>query len=328
MLFRSIGKPKSVPVELKQGRLPIRLESFQHTANKGLSLQWAGPGFTARYLSATTAAGLDLADLRQSGGRRRNMQDLLRKRGAEILGNERFEQVKALQKELDTLKRTKPWNEFTLCVTEHGKNAPETFILGRGNPQSRGDKVAPAFLTALGGGAPDLVAHTTEANSSGRRLAFANWATDPEHRLTTRVMANRLWQHHFGRGIVRSPNNFGQLGDPPTHPELLDWLARELVRGGWRLKALHKTMLLSNTYRQSSVGSEQAIAKDPANDWFGRFNLRRVGAEELRDSVLVASGTFNPKMFGPGIYIDLSQEVLAGQSVPGDRKSTRLNSSH
>lgn len=313
----AIGQPKSVTIELKQGRLPIRLEYFQHTANKGLSLQWSGPGFAARYLSATTAAGLDLADLRQSGGRRRNMQDLLRKRGAEILGNERFEQVKALQKELDTLKRTKPWNEFTLCVTEHGKNAPETFVLGRGNPQSRGDKVTPAFLTALGGGVPDLDAHTTEANSSGRRLAFATWATDPEHRLTTRVIANRLWQHHFGRGIVRSPNNFGQLGDPPTHPELLDWLARELVRGGWRLKALHKTMLLSNTYRQSSAGSDQTIAKDPANDWFGRFNLRRVGAEELRDSVLVASGTFNPKMFGPGIYIDLSQEVLAGQSVPG-----------
>src|SRR5690606_8309252 len=124
----------------------------------------------------------------------------------------------------------------------------------------------------------------------------------PDNLLTTRVMANRVWQGHFGRGIVRSSNNFGQLGTPPTHPELLDYLAGKLVEFEWRLKPLHRLIVLSSTYRMSSGENPQGLALDPANDFFWRFDRRRLSAEEIRDSVLVTTGQLNRKVYGPSIY--------------------------
>jgi hypothetical protein len=161
------------------------------------------------------------------------------------------------------------------------------------------------------------------AKTSGRRSALARWLVAADNPLTARVMANRIWQHHFGRGIVRSSSNFGMLGDPPTHPELLDWLATELVAGGWRLKSLHRLILMSEAYRAASTGDPEASAHaeastlDPLNDSFWRFDMRRLSAEELRDSIHVASGAFNPKMFGPGVYPAIPKAVMAGQSRPG-----------
>jgi hypothetical protein len=136
--------------------------------------------------------------------------------------------------------------------------------------------------------------------------------------LTARVIVNRVWQHHFGRGIVRSANNFGQLGTPPTHPELLDWLALWLIDHDWKLKPLHKLIMTSNTYRMSSAANAQALAVDPTNDMFWRFDMRRLSAEEIRDSVLLATGELNPKMYGPSFYPKLSREALETQSRPGD----------
>jgi hypothetical protein len=136
--------------------------------------------------------------------------------------------------------------------------------------------------------------------------------------LTARVIVNRVWQHHFGRGLVRSANNFGELGTPPTHPELLDYLALWLIDHNWQLKPLHRLIMTSNAYRMSSAGNEKALAMDPTNDLLWRFDMRRLGAEEIRDATLVTSGQFNPAMFGPGFYPKLSQEVLQTQSRPGD----------
>src|SRR3954453_9679448 len=130
-------------------------------------------------------------------------------------------------------------------------------------------------------------------------------------------MVNRIWQYHFGRGIVRSPNNFGLQGDKPTHPELLDWLAAELLRQGWRLKPLHRLIMASNAYRMSSREDPEALKKDPVNDLFWRFDMRRLGAEEIRDSILAVTGTLNLKMYGPGVYPAIPAEVMAGQSQPG-----------
>ena len=187
----------------------------------------------------------------------------------------------------------------------------------RGNPHVPGDKVEPGFLQVLGDNATVIPTPDPGAKTSGRRRALADWIASPDNPLTARVLANRLWQHHFGRGIVRSPNNFGLQGDKPTHPELLDWLADELIRGGWRLKPLHRAIMTSNAYKMSSHGSPEALAKDPANDLFWRFDMRRLSAEEIRDSVLAVSGALKLKMYGPGIYVDIPPEVLAGQSVPG-----------
>jgi hypothetical protein len=221
-----------------------------------------------------------------------------------------------LRKQLEENKRRKPWEDYGMCVSESGTNAPETFVLTRGSPQAKADKVEPAFLSIIGGQAPEIEPNTT-ANTSGRRLAFAKWVTDPSNKLTSRVVVNRIWQHHFGRGIVRSPNNFGQLGEVPTHPELLDWLASNFVEQGWQFKKLHKQILMSHAYRQSSVASEEALSKDSNNDWFSRFDMRRLSAEELRDSILAVNGKLNRKMYGPSIYPALTREVLATQSVPG-----------
>ena len=203
-----------------------------------------------------------------------------------------------------------------LAVTEPGAKAPPTFVLLRGNPHMKGDQVEPGFPEVLGGGSPKSFA-ASSIKSSGRRTALAEWIASPANPLTARVMVNRIWQHHFGRGIVRSPNNFGLQGDAPTHPELLDWLASEFVAQGWRMKPLHRLIMTSEAYQMSSRARPAALKADPANDLFWRFDMRRLSAEEIRDTVLAVNGSLNPKMFGPGVYVDIPKEVLAGQSMPG-----------
>jgi mono/diheme cytochrome c family protein len=243
---------------------------------------------------------------------------LIQSDGARVLGRERFEHYQELLREQRMLKTRKVPAAMALCVTEMGRNAPETFILLRGNPHVPGDKVEPGFPQVLGGATPVIPTPAPEAPSSGRRLVLANWIASPDNPLTARVMANRLWQYHFSRGIVRSPNNFGLLpGNEPTHPELLDWLAAEFVRQGWHLKPLHRLILTSNAYRMSSHGNARGLAVDPGNDWFWRLDMRRLSAEEVRDSILAVSGTLNRKMYGPGVYPDIPAAVLAGQSRPG-----------
>ncbi len=241
---------------------------------------------------------------------------LIKREGLRVLGKEAFERYKQLSKELADLLKDKSTGDIALAVTEAGPKPPETFVLMRGNPANKGDKVEPAFLQVLDPPAPAIVAPPA-AKSSGRRLALADWIASEDNRLTARVMVNRVWQHHFGRGIVRSPNNFGVQGDTPTHPELLDWLASEFVEKGWRLKALHRLILTSNTYRMSSRPGAAALKADPQNDLLSHFDMRRLTAEEIRDSILATTGTLNPGMFGPGIYVDIPKEVLAGQSRPG-----------
>src|SRR5262249_2477761 len=156
------------------------------------------------------------------------------------------------------------------------------------------------------------------ARTPGRRKVLADWIASKDNPLTARVMANRIWQHHFGRGIVRSSSDFGYQGTPPTHPELLDCLASELVAGGWRRKPIHRLLVLSSAYRMSSRPDSAALAKDPENDLFWRFNLRRLTAEEVRDSILAVSGNLNrARMNGPSVFPRIQREVLHGQSRPG-----------
>ena len=206
-----------------------------------------------------------------------------------------------------------------LVVTEHGPQAPETYVFYRGNPHAEPtpeNLVQPAFLEVLDPPQPEIVP-PADGKSTGRRLALAKWIGSPDNPLTPRVIVNRLWQHHFGRGIVRSASNFGFAGDPPTHPELLDWLACELIDAGWQLKPIHKRILMSQAYRASSTAVAEALAADPLNDSFWRFDMRRLAAEEIRDSIHVASGALHEKMFGPSMYPEIPRAVMATQSQPG-----------
>lgn len=204
----------------------------------------------------------------------------------------------------------------TLVIKEVGPTPRDTFVLVRGNANVEGDKVGPGFPSILSPPEPKISA-APSGKTSGRRLALANWIASDQNPLAARVMVNRIWQHHFGRGIVRSANNFGSIGDRPTHPQLLDSLATQFIAGGWKLKSMHKMIMLSSTYRMSSKGADKGLAEDPANNLFWRFNMRRLSAEELRDSMLAANGSLNLKMGGPSFYPIIPKEVLATQSRPG-----------
>jgi len=203
-----------------------------------------------------------------------------------------------------------------LMIKEIGATPRDTFILVRGNANVEGEKVEPAFPSVLSPPQP-VIKTPASGKSSGRRTALANWIASEDNPLTARVMVNRIWQHHFGRGIVGSSNNFGNIGDKPTHPELLDWLATRFMQDGWKLKSMHKLIMLSSTYQLSSQASDKELAADPANNLYWRFNMRRLSSEELRDSVHAANGSLNLKMGGPSVYPIIPQEVLAGQSRPG-----------
>jgi mono/diheme cytochrome c family protein len=242
---------------------------------------------------------------------------LIRERGERLLGRDVVENYRALRRQLRAMESDRPADAKALCVTEAGTVAPETFVLLRGNPHVPGEKVEPAFLTVLGTPAPVIPTPPPGSKTTGRRTVLADWIASPTNPLTARVIANRLWQHHFGRGIVRSPNNFGTQGDRPTHPELLDWLASELVANGWRLKPLHRLIVTSNTYRTSSRPNPEAYAKYPMNDALWRFDMRRLTGEEIRDSILAVTGLLSPSMYGPGVYPEIPAEVMAGQSQPG-----------
>ena len=142
------------------------------------------------------------------------------------------------------------------------------------------------------------------------RLKLAQWIVDPANPLTARVMVNRLWQGHFGTGMVATPSDFGRMGTRPTHPELLDWLAQQFVANGFRIKPLHRMMVLSNTYRQASGASADGRAKDPHNRFLGSFSRRRLQAEEMRDAMLSAAGILNPQRWGPGVITPIEPELV------------------
>ncbi|MCE9608639.1 MAG: PSD1 and planctomycete cytochrome C domain-containing protein [Chthoniobacter sp.] len=163
----------------------------------------------------------------------------------------------------------------------------------KGDVRSPGEEVPRGFLTVLGG-----QTLPPESRGSGRR-ELADWLTDRANPLTARVMVNRIWQYHFGRGLVKTPNDFGTRGERPTHPELLDWLAQRFVESGWSVKAMHRTMMLSRAYQMASDATPAAAEKDANNDLLSHFNRRRLSAEELRDSILVIAGTLDPSPGGP-----------------------------
>jgi hypothetical protein len=147
-----------------------------------------------------------------------------------------------------------------------------------------------------------------------RRLTLARWIASAANPLTARVIVNRVWHYHFGQGLVRTPNDFGTTGQPPTHPELLDWLASWFIDNGWSFKRLHLLIVSSNTYRMAKQAKDEYLQADPDNSRFWRFPYARLEVEAIRDSVLAVSGQLNPKMYGPSMYPPIPREALAGNS--------------
>ena len=215
--------------------------------------------------------------------------------------------------------RKRKVEEIFLPVFNETPNAvaspPSTSVFHRGDPKSPKASVGPADLTILASfqKAPFGQSKPT-ANATGRRGDFARHLTSGSHPLTTRVLVNRIWHHHFGRGIVGTPADFGHQGDRPTHPELLDWLASELVAKKWSLKEMHRLIMNSAVYKQSSTRTAERDAVDPDNLLLSRASIQRLDAETLRDSLLLVSGQLNPKMFGAPVpvMLDTDGQVIVG----------------
>ena len=210
------------------------------------------------------------------------------------------------------------------ALWSRGEPSP-SYVLKRGNYLTPGRPVAPGVPSVLSHGlAPFEIRPPWEnAKPSGRRLAFARWLTQPDHPLTARVMVNRIWQHHFANGIVATPGNFGKAGALPTHPDLLDWLATEFVRRDWSVKAMHRLIVNSNTYRQSSHVTDEALRVDPDGSLLSRAPLRRMEAEVLRDTLLFVAGQLNDTPYGPADPVELRPDglVTSKSSDAGWRRS-------
>jgi hypothetical protein len=245
-----------------------------------------------------------------------------------FLDAEQKAEYQKLKREREGLKKKPlPSQEFALSVNHCYVNPPKTHVLIRGNPGANGKEVNPGFPEVFGLPDPAIPAPGPGAKSSGRRTVLANWLASKDNPLTARVMVNRVWQYHFGRGIVPTPSDFGKLGEKPTHPELLDWLTAEFVEPTkptdgrpWTLKRLHKLIMLSSTYQLSAKADANNLKADPANSLHWRFDMRRLTAEEVRDSMLAVAGNLNLKMFGPSVYPKLSPEVLAGISFTNKKE--------
>ncbi|MFO1020296.1 MAG: DUF1549 and DUF1553 domain-containing protein [Planctomycetales bacterium] len=227
------------------------------------------------------------------------------------------QQLKAFEAALAAVKQASPPQLPRGYLWTENNPVPETKIFKRGNPATPAGPMHPRVPKVLQTVAWEPMTPNVEVKTTRRRLSLAHWLTNPQHPLTSRVIANRIWQGHFGEGLARTENDFGVMGTPPTHPELLDWLAQYLIDHKWSLKELHRVIVLSNTYQQASRQREDLTEEDPENELLGRFPYRRMEAEQIRDTLLLANGRLNPQMGGPGVYPPIPAEVLASQSKPG-----------
>lgn len=249
---------------------------------------------------------------------------------------ERKQSLATRSKELEAQRSPKPGR--IAWVSDLGTEPPDVHLLLRGDHKARGEVVAPAFPAFLQAGTAKVTL-TNTATTTGRRLAWANWLTapgSPQAALLARVTVNRVWQQHFGTGLAATPDNLGLSGARPSHPELLEWLATEFVESGWSLKSLHRLILQSGTYRQSSAPQPDALARDPSNQLLWRFPIRRLDAESIRDAMLATSGKLAAKTSGPyvptpraavgEIIVDESKPEAFARSVFLQQRRTQVNS--
>ncbi len=208
------------------------------------------------------------------------------------------------------------------------KQAPETRILYGGNYDAPQEVVEPGFLSILEA-APAKIAPPNGLDTTGRRTALANWLASADNPLTARVMVNRIWHYHFGQGLAPEPSDFGLMGGKPTHPELLDWLTSEFTRTGWDVKRMHKLILMSNTYQQSTAGNAAAAKADPRNKLLWQFRRERLEGEVIRDAALAVAGLLDEKLGGPSVFPPLPDgagKPRGGWKTPADASETNRRS--
>ena len=223
----------------------------------------------------------------------KKMEDKLAK-----LDKKKTTEIRNLKKEINKFKGTKPQEPMIRALWDRGRPSA-TYVYKRGDHLLADEPVDPGVPVAFQRGIEFAVNKPwPAAKQTGRRLAFAKWLTDKRNPLTARVMVNRIWKHHFGRGLVESLDNFGKMGTPPSHPELLDWLAAEFMDNGWSIKHIHRLILNSTAWRQSSVVTEEARRLDPENRLLSRMPMQRLDAEQVHDSLLAIAGVLDETPFG------------------------------
>ena len=220
----------------------------------------------------------------------------------------------AIEQQLVQMFRNYKPGPFAPGIHDVGRDSPTKSYLPARNGRPP-EEVPPGFLTALGGGA--IPEPPIDATSTGRRKALANWVGSKDNPLTARVMVNRVWQFHFSKGLVATPSDLGHRGGMPPHPELLDWMTNQFVDNGWSIKKLHKLIMTSSVYRESSEVSKDAVAHDADNIYLSHFNRRRLEPEEIRDGMLQSSGVLNLKMGGRPVVPEVAREELYGLSGNG-----------
>ena len=230
-----------------------------------------------------------------------------------------------IEKQIKDQKKKLKSKPMIRAMFDMGGQPTPTRILGRGEYTNPKSLVHPGVPSVLKNGVSDYKIQDSNFNTgtSGRRLALAKWLIQPRHALTSRVMVNRIWQNHFGRGLVATPGNFGVTGERPSHPKLLDWLAQEFVENGWSIKKLHRIIVTSTAYRQKSHISQKIQELDPSNLLVSRFPLRRLDADALRDSILKIAGRLDLTAFGPAdeLEVKLDGEVVPKPTQRGYRRS-------
>ena len=229
------------------------------------------------------------------------------------------DELKALGEKIAAIRARKPVEDFLFCLSEPPGHLPVTRVYHRGDHRQPKGEVAPADLSVTGPeGETAIPADDSTLPTSGRRLAWARRLTSGHHPLLGRVLVNRFWMHHFGRGLVGTPADFGRLGERPTHPDLLDWLAVEFADSGWSLKRFHRMVLLSSAWRQSSARRPELDAIDADNRLLGRMAVRRLEAEAVRDRILAAAGTLELSPFGPAMPVvaDEAGEFVIKDALP------------
>ena len=236
------------------------------------------------------------------------------------------ERLSQLGKQIAELRKQHQKYSYGLLMTDSDSTPPITKILFQGNYKMEREPVSPGFISALDPN-PARIRRAVNSKTTGRRSTLADWIISPSNPLTARVFVNRIWQQHFGRGLVATPNDFGLSGIHPTHPELLDWLAADFERSGWSVKRLHRLIVTSATYCQTAFPTEeqarQASARDADNTLCWRQNARRLSAEQLRDSLLATAGSLQLKPGGAPIWPDLAPEILQANPAFLDDNETK-----
>jgi mono/diheme cytochrome c family protein len=250
-----------------------------------------------------------------------------RKTANRLRSEKSADDLKTFTARADEIRSRIPHEGFLRALTEVPGKVPTTFVHFRGDHQQPRQKVEPAELAVVNLNAPvKLPVNDKALPTTGRRLAYARHLVSGGHPLVARVIVNRIWMHHFGRGLVSSPGDFGVLGERPTHPQLLDWLADEFVKSGWQVKRLHRLILGSRAYRQSSARTPELDRLDPDNLLLARMSIRRLESEALRDAILAISGSMNPGMYGEPVSVmedAVGQIVLGKENLDGERKPTK-----